>query len=305
MKRQKRFRSASCAMAVGSMVTVGMGILLLLFLHTLRRAARIRKESEMLRDRAAAMESLNRTVQELAHHQRLETLGTLTAAIVHEFHNLLTPIQGYSLMALEKLPPGESGLYDDLLEIYHASRKAGDILSGLRDLSHKKAGTGLREVCPDELVQKTLDLAVPARPPRISVRLELNCQGQRIRANELQLFQLLLNLILNGFQAMGDGEGVLTVCTSFDEKKIRIRVADTGCGIPEQIRDRIFEPFFTTKEPGRGTGLGLTIAAQVVEAHRGTIHVDSRVGEGTAITVSLPRDAEPFGEKGNGNTGRP
>ena len=77
--------------------------------------------------------------------------------------------------------------------------------------------------------------------------------------------------------------------TRFDEDTVCFQVTDTGCGIPEDVLPHIFDPFFTTKTEGAGTGLGLAIAAQVAEDHRGTIHVDSRVGQGTTFTVTLPR----------------
>ena len=79
------------------------------------------------------------------------------------------------------------------------------------------------------------------------------------------------------------------VHTSFDERNICLRVQDSGCGIPEEAQAKLFEPFFTTKEAGKGTGLGLAIVAQVVEDHGGTISVESRPGEGTTFSVSLPR----------------
>lgn len=281
--------TAVYTMLLGSMVVVGIGLLLLLFLHMIRRTARIQKEAEALRRKNEAIEELNRQTQQLAHHQRLETIGTLTSSIAHEFNNLLTPIMGYSLMALEKLPPEEEDLYDDILEIYNASRKAKNIISRLSDLSRKNTSMTFRAVSIDDVVQKTLDVATPAKPPKVQVRVDLNCWDQRIQANEIQLNQLLLNLILNGFHAIGDQSGSLTITTNFNESHIHIRVEDTGCGIPEAIRDRIFEPFFTTKETGKGTGLGLAIVAQVVEDHHGRIAVESKEGEGTAITVSLPR----------------
>lgn len=276
----------------GGLMAAGSGTLLILFLHMIRRTARTQKEADILRKKNEAMEALNRQTQQLAHHQRLETIGTLTSSIAHEFNNLLTPIMGYSLMALEKLPPEEEELYDDILEIYNASRKAKDIISRLSDLSRKNTVMTFRPVSPDDLVRKTLSVATPARPQRVEVKVDLNCWDQRFQANEIQLSQLLLNLILNGFHAMEERGGVLTVKTSFDDKDIHITVADDGCGIPAEVLPRIFEPFFTTKETGKGTGLGLAIVAQVVEDHHGKIQVDSREGIGTTILVKLPRTGE-------------
>lgn len=284
--------TALYTMVFGSMTVVGIGILLVLFLHLIRRTALIQREADAMRQKNDAMEAVIAKTQQLAHHQRLETIGTLTSSIAHEFNNLLTPIMGYSMMALEKLPPEDEELYDSILEIYNASRKAKTIISRLSDLARKNNSTTFRLTSPDELVRKTLDVATPAKPAKVNVRVDLNCWDQRIRANEIQLSQLLLNLILNGFQSMGDREGTLTVRTCFDEENIQIQVTDTGCGIPEEIRELIFTPFFTTKEAGKGTGLGLAIVAQVVEDHRGGIKIDSNVGEGTTFTVTLPRSVE-------------
>lgn len=284
--------TALYAMIFGSMAVVGIGILMILFLHQIRRTALIQREADALRQKNAAIEALTKQTQTLAHHQRLETIGTLTSSIAHEFNNLLTPIMGYSIMALEKLPPEDEELYDDILEIYNASRKAKEIISRLSDLSRKNTSATFRRASPDDLVRKTLDVATPAKPPKVKVQVDLNCWDQRIQANEIQLSQLLLNLILNGFQAMGEQEGMLTVGTSFDEHNIQIQISDTGCGIPEEIQELIFEPFFTTKEAGKGTGLGLAIVAQVVEEHHGQILVSSQAGSGTTITVTLPRSAE-------------
>ena len=284
--------TAFYCMLCGSMVAAGIIIVLVLFWHLSRRALRLRQEAAALQKRADAMEALNKETRELAHHQRLETIGTLTSSIAHEFNNLLTPIMGYSLLALEKLPPEEEALYDDILEIYTASRKAKDIISRLSDLSRKNTSTTFHVACPDDLVRKMLDVANPALPKKVEVVADLNCWDQRFSVNEIQISQLLLNLILNGFQAMEDTGGVLTVHTSYDENSIHIQVQDTGCGIPKENMDKLLEPFFTTKETGKGTGLGLAIVAQVVEDHHGQLRFDSQEGNGTRVCVVLPRWTE-------------
>lgn len=256
-----------------------------------RRLSRSRSQITDLEQKNAAMDELIRKQQQLAHHQRLETLGTMTSSIAHEFNNLLTPIMGYSMMALEKLPPEETELYDNILEIYTASRKAKQIISRLSDLSRKSSGDVIRPISPDDLVRKTLEAAAPARPEQVQVKLGLNCWDQRIPANEIQIAQLLLNLILNAFHAMEPEGGTLHVDTWFDQTCVHIRLSDTGCGIPPEILPHIFDPFFTTKESGKGTGLGLAIAAQVVEDHHGDIRVESTPGVGTTFFVTLPRQS--------------
>lgn len=281
--------AALIAMLSGSLIVLGTGLVVILLLHMFHRTTRIRKEEEALRKRNRAMEELNRQTQRLAHHQRLEIIGTLTSSIAHEFNNLLTPIMGNSIMAMEQLPSDEGELYEELLEIYSASCKAKEIISRLSDLSRKNSETCFRKVAPDEVVRKMVRTAEPAKAENVQINMNLNCWDQRLMANEIQISQLLLNLILNGFHAMEPDGGVLTLSTNFDESNVHIQISDTGCGIPNDIQSRIFEPFFTTKEAGKGTGLGLAIVAQVVEDHQGKIRVESKPGSGTTFTVSLPR----------------
>ena len=253
-----------------------------------RRAA---KEMKRLSERQKKLEQINLQTKQLAHHQRLEIIGTLTASISHEFNNLLTPIMSYSLLTLEKLPPEEEELADNLIEIFNASEKAKEIISRLSDLSRKNTPDTFRSVSIDALIKKTLSIAMPAKPEGVEVRLNLNCWDQKIRANEIQITQMLLNLILNAFDAMGEN-GVLSVDTTFNDKSVNLRVTDDGCGIPESLQQKVFDPFFTTKESGKGTGLGLAIVAQVVEDHNGTIQIESKPGEGTCFKISLPRMEE-------------
>lgn len=286
---QEEFGAAALQLcACVFILTLGICILAVTCIRTVRR----RREERAVREKTEKMERLIRQTKELAHHQRLETIGTLTASIAHEFNNLLTPIMGYSMMALEKIPEEETEVYDGLVEIYEISRKAKNIISRLSDLARRNTDEAMRPIAIDELVKKTLEIAAPAKPKNVQIRLDLNCWDQRFEGNEIQINQLLLNLILNSFHAMGEGEGILTIHTSFDDETVQIRIEDTGCGIPEEIIDRIFEPFFTTKETGKGTGLGLAIAAQVAEEHHGRIEVKSKVGTGTAMTIRLSRFPE-------------
>lgn len=282
-------------LAYGGMVVAGVLLLVGLTLRIRRRNEEDLRELEVLRKKNEAMEELNRQTQELAHHQRLETIGTLTSSIAHEFNNLLTPIMGYSLLTLEKLPQEEAELYDNVLEIYNASRKAKDIISRLSDLSRKNTALTFQYTPPDELVRRVLEVAAPAQPHGVEVRTEFNCSCLWVYGNELQLSQMLLNLVLNAFQAMERSGGTLRVSTWADESSVFLRVSDTGPGISEQTLPHIFEPFYTTKEAGKGTGLGLAIVRQVVEEHGGTVSVETAVGRGAAFLVSLPLSKEGGG----------
>ena len=271
----------------GGFVVLGALLLLFLVAQSDRNTRKALREITVLQEKNAAMEELNAKTRELAHHQRLETIGTLTSSIAHEFNNLLTPIMGYSIMAMEKLSPEQESVQEDLLEIYDASRKAKDIISRLSDLSRKNTGLSYQYIAPDELAKKALQVSAAAKPPLVEVKSDLNCRHVWLYGNETQLSQLLLNLLLNAYHAMPEG-GTVTITTKVDGHAVIFRVEDTGCGISEENLGKIFEPFYTTKETGKGTGLGLAIARQVVENHQGSIRVASQVGKGTVFTVTFP-----------------
>ena len=274
--------------AYSSMIITGILLLLAFILFVARRNVRAQQEVLTLRERNLALEAVTKKTQALAHHQRLEIIGTLTSSIAHEFNNLLTPIMGYSILVLEKLPPDAEELYDNVLEIYEASRKAKTIISRLSDLSRKNTPLTFQYVAPDELVRRVLEISAPARPPKVEVVSRLHCRHLWVRGNEIQLSQMLLNLVLNAYQAMETDGGTLTVTTEQEGDAVCFHVADTGPGIAPDLLEHIFEPFFTTKERGKGTGLGLAIVQQVVQDHQGSVSVHSQPGQGTTITVRLP-----------------
>lgn len=274
--------------AAGSILVLGIAGLLFLLFETMRKTKHTLQEIEILQEKNAAMEELNRKTQNLAHHQRLEIMGMLTSGIAHEFNNMLTPIMGYSMMILEKLPEDDTELYDEVLEIYQMSAKAKNVISRLSDLSRKNASTVFKDISLDELVRRMISAAKSARPNEVDVQLELKCPETIMVGNETQLSQLLLNLILNSYHALEKTGGTLEILTHAEDQTIYLEVRDNGCGISQENLPHIFDPFFTTKEAGKGTGLGMAIVAQVVEEHQGEIHVKSVLNEGTSIFINFP-----------------
>lgn len=267
---------------------IGIFLVIMILLRSRRERQAVDLELEALKEKNRQMEELNQKTQELAHHQRLETIGTMTSSIAHEFNNLLTPIMGYSMMTLEKLPQDDELIYDDVLEIYNASVKAKDIISRLSELSRKNTEIVFQKLNPDDLANKVLHVAAPLLPKNVDIFRELHCEGRYINGNEVQLSQLLLNLIINAFQAMKDMEGEVTVSTEARDGYIVFGVSDNGPGIPEDIKEKVFDPFFTTKESGAGTGLGLAIVLQAAEDHEGRVELDSEEGKGTAFRIFIP-----------------
>ena len=269
----------------------GIVMLVLFLIKSRRERTQADIELERLKEKNKQMEELNDKLRELEHHQRLETIGTMTSGIAHEFNNLLAPIMGYSIMTLEKLDPEDDEmLYDGVLEIYNASKKAKDIISRLSDLARKNTEKVFVRMAPDDMFNRTIKVTSPSMPNNVDMFREFSCSGRYIKGNETQLSQLIINLIINAFQALKDEGGIVTVGTEARDGYIVFFVKDDGPGIPEDIKESIFDPFFTTKEAGAGTGLGLAIVMQAAEDHGGWVELESEEGKGSCFKVYIPED---------------
>ena len=283
------------------------GVIGLLLLLILMRRANDASSAELrvLKKKNEAMEEINQKMQALAHHQRLETIGTMTASIAHDFNNLLTPIMGYSIMTMEMLPADATDLQDNLMEIYEASVKAKDIVTRLAELTKKGKEENFKEIDIDEVIQSALKVTLPAKPKEVEVKANFKSEGRLIKADSTQISQLVMNIVLNAYDAMREEGGTLLVSTRISGEEVVLRFKDTGCGMDAETVSRIFDPFYTTKESGKGTGLGLAIVAQIVETHGGKIYVDSEPGKGTEFRIYLPlAGADPeslaWGQGGEG-----
>lgn len=282
-------RSATIQIALcGGIIAAGMALLLFSLLKSNRDHRLLQEELALLKEKAAVMERLNAQTQELAHHQRLETIGTMTSSIAHEFNNLLTPIMGYSILVLEKLPAEDTESYDNTLEIYHSAQKAKEIISRLSDLSRKSSSATFRRLALDHVAAQALQAAAPAQPKNVRVEKRLEEKELALEGNETQLSQLILNLLLNAFAALEEQGGVVELSAFSRGEWVCLRVADDGPGIPEELREKIFDPFFTTKGSGKGTGLGLAIVRQIAEGHGGRVELEA-TARGAAFLVSFPR----------------
>jgi signal transduction histidine kinase len=172
--------------------------------------------------------------------------------------------------------------------IIEASERATQAVRDLLDFSRSER----YQVAPTDLnetIQRTLALMGPELGSRsISLQFDPTLDLPVIDASQDHLQGVWLNLLVNAIDAIGEGPGIISVKSSRDENSIKVSVTDSGHGIPEDQISRIFEPFYTTKDPGRGTGLGLSVCHQIVTRHGGQIRVNSRPGEGATFTVILP-----------------
>lgn len=242
---------------------------------------------------------------QLQHTQKLESLGLLAGGIAHDFNNLLTGIMGNaSLGMVEAHPEGSARKY--FREIIRSSERAADLTRQM--LAY--AGKGRFIVKPlnvSDLIRDTGTLIRTSIPKQVDLRFDLGCELPRVEGDSAQLQQLVMNLVINGAEAIGDQPGSLTVRTSAREvgadfvqeyppgepiapgQYVCVEVADTGMGMDEPTKARIFDPFFTTKFTGRG--LGLAAAVGIVRSHKGAMRVFSTPGLGSTFEVYLPASA--------------
>jgi PAS domain S-box-containing protein len=237
---------------------------------------------------------------QLQQSQRLETVGQLAGGIAHDFNNLLAVILNYSDFLREELPEGERA-HDDVEQIRRAAERAAGLTRQLLVFSR-------REVARPKVLDMNAVVSVAEKLLRrtigehIELTTQLDPELGRVRIDEGQLEQVLVNLAVNARDAMPDG-GSLTVETANVElddaasgiwgtlaagRYARLCVTDTGTGMPPEVIERAFEPFFTTKAVGEGTGLGLATVYGIVENAGGHALIYSEPGRGTAVKVYLP-----------------
>jgi two-component system cell cycle sensor histidine kinase/response regulator CckA len=223
--------------------------------------------------------------EQLRHGQKMEALGRLTGAIAHDFNNLLTIILGYAEALLDSevtLP-----VRAELREIRRASSSAASLTRQLLVFSRRMPAV-LEPMDVNRVIAELSPMLRRLLGKTVQLALALNARHPVVKADRGLLDQVLMNLLINGRDAMPDG-GTMTIATRDDEDgRVTLEVTDTGQGMPPDVQAKIFEPFFTTKDPGTGTGLGLATVYTIVTQAGGTIDVESAEGQGTTFRISLP-----------------
>ena len=239
-----------------------------------------------------------RVQEQVSQTEKLAAVGQLAAGVMHEINNPLATI-GACVEALavrvDELPIVDAQGYEEYLRIIESElARCKSIVDGLLDFSRPKARMK-RSVELNQIVEDALFLVKHHEKFRgITLTRNLADRLPTIRANQEQLIQVLLSMMLNAIDAM-EGKGALTVQTGLfvgRSDEVEITIHDTGMGIPREDIPKIFEPFFTTKLPGRGTGLGLSICYGIVQEHGGRIVVDSQIGHGSQFRIVLPVHAD-------------
>jgi two-component system, NtrC family, sensor kinase len=233
--------------------------------------------------------------------EKLAAVGQLAAGIAHELNNPLTGVLTFTHLLRQKMPDGSPDA-EDLDLVIRETKRCAAIIRRLLDFAREKASDNT----PADLNQVILDtvrfVERSAAIRQIEIVADLDPSIPHLAIDGDLMKQVLMNMLVNAEQAIGE-QGTITVRSLFlpggesegeGAGRVEIKVADTGCGIPEDHLQRVFDPFFTSKEVGKGTGLGLSVSYGIVKAYGGEITVASTVGEGSTFRILLP--LTPSGE---------
>jgi PAS domain S-box-containing protein len=238
--------------------------------------------------------------------QKLESLGLLAGGIAHDFNNILTAILGGAAIARVALP-SENPVQADLDIVINAARRAADLTRQMLAYS----GRGHFEIRPIDLSRVVTDitsLLETTISKKVQLRLNLAAGLPTIEADVAQIQQVLMNLVINGAEALGDERGTVTVTTGVQDvdelyaqqvfsaelpngRYVCLEIRDSGSGMDAETQAKIFDPFFTTKFTGRGLGLAAVLG--IVRGHRGAIKVYSSPGRGSTFKVFFPASQQP------------
>jgi PAS domain S-box-containing protein len=226
-----------------------------------------------------------RLEEQFRESQKLETIGTLAAGVAHDFNNLLTSMMGNASLVIAELPE-DSPHRERLEDVVRSSQRAADLTRQLLAYSGK-ARHVMQRVGLSDLVWRIRNLIESAVPKNIVLQMSLAPGLPAIEADTNQVQQIVLNLVSNAVEAIGEeAPGSLEIAAGVEGGSVYLEVRDSGCGMDAQTRARMFDPFFTTKFTGRG--LGLAAVAGIARTHKATIDVTSSPGQGTTIRVSFP-----------------
>lgn len=255
---------------------------------------------------AAKTAELEQSQRQIMQAEKMAAIGLLAGGIAHDFNNILSPIIGYTEMALEDVDHGHP-LYKSLQHVYKAGLRARDLVSQILVFA-RKSEYEKKPVLVSLIVKDTLQLLRASLPSTIDIqsRFAPDAVNGAVLGEPTKIDQILMNICTNAAHAMKGKDGTLKVTLTTDVIEpdtalgqhvepgpyLRLTIADNGHGMSSEIRQKIFDPYFTTKAQGEGTGLGLSVVYGIVQSLKGCIVVDSQPDIGTTFHIMLPLIAD-------------
>jgi len=246
------------------------------------------------------MTEINQLHENLRQAHKMEAIGTLAGGIAHDFNNILAAIIGFTELSVEDVadrPTVEHNLKNVLKSTIRAKELVKQILAFSRKSEPKRESLSLSPI-----LEETITLLRASIPANIDLKVSIMSEQDTVIAAPIEIQQIFMNLITNAYLAMPDSGGIIEVSISevdFDpgsnvyddisREYIQITVKDSGVGMNPETMRRIFEPFYTTREPGKGTGMGLSVVYGLVNDLQGRVSVESNLGSGSIFRVFLPK----------------
>ncbi|MCD6292305.1 MAG: response regulator [Deltaproteobacteria bacterium] len=239
---------------------------------------------------------------QLYQSRKMEAMGTLAGGIAHDFNNILTAILGFSELAKLNIDETNGESIKMIDQVIISSQRAVELVRQILSFSRNEP----QKIClikPHLIVSEALKLLHSSLPATVKIEEDIDRKCGQIKADPIQLHQVVMNICTNALHSLTGQKGTLKVklyqrLITADEvvgnshrysgEFVILSISDTGCGIDSATKARIFEPYFTTKNVGEGTGLGLAVVHGIVESYNGFIEVESEIGQGTTFKIYLP-----------------
>ena len=265
-----------------------------LLLNTAHLTALALSSVRLYEERTRAYGELSAAQDQLVRTEKLRALGEMASGVAHDFNNLLASVLGRAQLLLRRVQ--EPQLRQWLQVIERSALDGAQTVKRLQEFTRIRRDQPLVPLDINQVVRDALDITQSQwkeEPTSRGIAVELRTHLADVPAvlgDAAELREAMTNLILNALDAMPQG-GTLTLSTALVDERIEVAVADTGVGMPLEVREKVFDPFFTTKGP-QGTGLGLSMTYGIISRHGGSIAVESEPGQGSTFRLSLPRGAD-------------
>jgi signal transduction histidine kinase/CheY-like chemotaxis protein len=250
--------------------------------------------ARLYEERTRAFGELGAAQDQLIRTEKLRALGEMASGVAHDFNNLLASILGRAQLLLRRVKDPQQRQWIQVIE--RSALDGAQTVKRLQDFTRIRRDQPLEALDINQVVRDALEITRTRwkdEPTSRGLALEVRTRLTDVPAvlgDAAELREAMTNLILNAIDAMPEG-GTLTLSTGLVDERVEIAVADTGVGMPLEVREKVFDPFFTTKGP-QGTGLGLSMTYGIISRHGGSIAVESEPGQGSIFRLSLPRGAD-------------